>query len=216
MRIPNFATERKRFAAGCDCLAGLDEVGRGAWAGPLVAAAVVLTADKLIGCRRLRRLVRDSKTLSQRQREHAYTRIAALLGWGVGVVAPGEIDRHGLTMANQLAMERAIAALPSAPAFLFVDGRGFHFTIPNRQIIDGDARVFCIAAASIIAKVTRDRLMRTFDRQYPAYGFANHKGYGTPRHQTALTTHGPCPIHRQAFAPIAERLATMVPSLASP
>lgn len=195
-------TEQRLFTAGHTQLAGLDEVGRGAWAGPLVAAAVLLTSDALRSCRRIRWMVRDSKTLSERQRERAYGRLAVTLSWGIGMVMPDEIDRGGLSAANQLAFDRALAACAEPPAYLLVDGRGFHFPTPHRQIINGDATVFCIAAASIMAKVTRDRLMHALDRQYPAYGFSYHKGYGTKQHQAALAAHGPCPMHRRTFQPV--------------
>jgi len=202
VRTPRFTVERALFASGLTSLAGLDEAGRGAWAGPLVAGAILLAPAELKSCRRLRRIVRDSKTLSERQRERAYARLTAQLRWSVGIVSHAEVDRHGLTLANQLAMERAVEALPNVPAFLLVDGRGFCFTTANRQIIDGDATVFCIAAASIVAKVTRDRMMAVLHKQHPGYGFAAHKGYGTPGHLAALYRYGPCSIHRRTFKPI--------------
>lgn len=201
---PTLTVERAVFANGHVYVAGLDEVGRGAWAGPLVAGAILLTAAELRSCRRIKRLVRDSKTLSEKQRERAYGAITQEITWTVGIVSHAELDRCGLTAANQLAMERAVAALPKKPGFLLVDGRGFTFAVPNRQIIDGDTSVFCIAAASIVAKVTRDRLMAAFDGRYPAYGFKNHKGYGTPEHQAALAQLGPCAIHRRTYQPIVE------------
>ncbi|MDD5110172.1 MAG: ribonuclease HII [Patescibacteria group bacterium] len=207
-RKPTLAVEQATFADGHVHIAGLDEVGRGAWAGPLVAGAVLLTAAELAPCRRLRRLVRDSKTLSEKQRERAYDALTQKIAWAVGMVSHAELDCCGLTAANQLAMERAIAALPRQPAFLLVDGRGFLFAVPNRQIIDGDNSVFCIAAASIIAKVTRDRMMVALHRRYPAYGFAHHKGYGTPEHQAALTQFGPCAIHRRSYRPIFDCMKT--------
>ena len=199
------AMERALFAQGYRCVAGLDEVGRGAWAGPLAAAAVLVTPKHLPSCRRLRPLVRDSKTLSRKQRENAYVAIARVLPWGVGFVSAGELDRIGMTLANQLALDRAIAAVTRRPELLLVDGRGFHFRLPHRELIDGDARVFCIAAAAIIAKVTRDRLMaERFHPRYPAYGFHHHNGYGTAAHQTALNAYGPCPCHRRSFRPVAQ------------
>lgn len=206
MRNPGLTTEQRLFAAGHQQLAGLDEVGRGAWAGPLVAAAALLTPEALRGCRRILRMVGDSKTLSERQRERAYERLAVTLSWGIGMVMPDEIDGCGLTAANQLAFDRALGACVKPPVYVLADGRGFHFPAPHRQIINGDATVFCIAAASIIAKVTRDRLMQALDRQYPAYGFSRHKGYGTTQHQAALARNGPCPIHRRTFRPVVQQL----------
>lgn len=207
VRKPSFKLERALFAAGRQSLAGLDEVGRGAWAGPVVAGAVLVTPEEVSDCRRQLWLVRDSKLLSERQRERAFAVISRRLRWGVGVVSHKELDRYGMSCANQWALDRAMSALPRVPDFLLVDGRGFFFQIAHRQIIDGDVSVFCIAAASIVAKVTRDRLMRAFVRQYPDYGFGHHKGYGTPEHQEALARHGPCSIHRRTFQPILNLIA---------
>ena len=204
---PRITLERTLLAAGVATVAGLDEAGRGAWAGPLVAGAVALSADTLAAAGRLARLVRDSKTLTAGQRERAYAHLTRILPWAVGAVTAEEIDRWGVTAANRHALARAAQALPTAADFLLVDGRGFRFPWPHRQIVDGDATVFCIAAASIIAKVTRDRLMVAFCRQYPGYGFRRHRGYGTPEHQTALDRLGCCPIHRRSYQPMAAALA---------
>lgn len=203
MRKIRLTLERAIFAQGYGSVAGVDEVGRGAWAGPLVAAALRVEPRELVACRRLAAWVRDSKTLTARQRERGYAAISPQLCWAVGVVAHHELDHAGLTAANQTAMDRAIAALTIPPDFILVDGQGWHFAWPHRQVIAGDQKIFCVAAASIIAKVTRDHLMAAFDHQYPAYGFGQHKGYGTREHQAALARHGPCPIHRRTFAPIA-------------
>ncbi|MDO8559682.1 MAG: ribonuclease HII [bacterium] len=200
---PNFSNEKEMFAAGIKVVAGLDEVGRGAWAGPLIAGAVALTPELLRAGKRIARLVRDSKTLSERQRERAYEQLTAALPWAVGTASAGEIDAFGVTAANQQALTRAAAALPARADFLLVDGRGFSFPTPYRQVVDGDARIFSVAAASIIAKVTRDRLMAMLHRRYPGYGFDRHRGYGTPEHQAALGRLGCCPLHRRSYRPIA-------------
>lgn len=204
---PRLTLERALIAAGFATVAGLDEAGRGAWAGPLVAGAVALSDETLAASGRLLRLVRDSKTLTEQLRERAYAKLTRMLPWAVGAVSAQEIDRLGIAAANQRALERAASALPTGADCLLVDGRGFRFPWPHRQIVDGDATVFCIAAASIIAKVTRDRLMVALNRQYPGYGFRRHRGYGTPEHQAALDRLGCCPIHRQSFQPIAAVLA---------
>ncbi|TSC76651.1 MAG: ribonuclease HII [Parcubacteria group bacterium Gr01-1014_31] len=200
---PNFSNEKEMFAAGVRVVAGLDEVGRGAWAGPLIAGAVAISPGLLQSCKRIAWLVRDSKTLSERQRERAYGKLTAMLPWAVGAVSAGEIDAFGLSAANQQALTRAAAALPTRADFLLVDGRGFSFSTPHRQVVDGDARIFSVAAASIIAKVTRDRLMTALHRRYAGYGFDRHRGYGTPEHRAALQRLGSCPLHRRSYRPIA-------------
>lgn len=207
-RHPSLRTELSLFAQGYGTIIGLDEVGRGAWAGPLVGGAVLVTPQRIARCRRLQPIVRDSKLLTRRQREHAFAAIVSELRWAVGVVSHQELDAIGMGQANQLALQRALAALKVPPQFLLIDGRGFRFRQPCRQVSHGDAKVFCIAAAAIVAKVTRDRLMASYHRRYPRYGFAQHSGYGTPGHQAALAQHGPCPLHRTSFAPIAALLTT--------
>lgn len=191
-------------------VAGVDEAGRGAWAGPLIAAAVVLPTPASPDDAALLALlagVRDSKTLAAGERESLAPRIAAAArGVGIGRVDPGELDRIGLGAANRLAWTRAIAALPLTPDYLLLDAfRLPAATMPQTPIVRGETASLSIAAASIVAKVHRDRLLRDLDGAFPAYGFARHKGYGTAAHQAALHAHGPCAVHRRSFAPVAAR-----------
>ena len=202
MKRIRLAWELKLFAAGYGRIAGVDEVGRGAWAGPLVAAAVLMEPFEISACRPLTRWVRDSKALSVKQREQTFGALIHRLRWAIGVVTREELDTLGMTVSNGLVLERAIAALAEPPDFVLVDGRGFRLAFPHQQVIHGDQKIFCVAAASIIAKVTRDRWMEHLDREYPGYAFGRHKGYGTAAHQAALARFGPCPIHRRSFAPI--------------
>ena len=183
-------------------VAAIDEAGRGPLAGPVVAAAVVFPPSTWIDG------VNDSKKLSPDQREEMYGRIMQLAeGVGVGIVTHEIIDQINILQATHRAMEEAVAHIVPAPEYLLIDGRSLHtFEIPFTAIVDGDARSFSIAAASIMAKVSRDRLMLEFDKQYPDYGFAQHKGYGTKQHYEALQKFGPCAIHRRSF-----RLASNIP-----
>ena len=196
--------ERAMEAAGFARIAGVDEAGRGPLAGPVVAAAVVLAAP-VAG-------LNDSKQLSEAQREGLFEALqTGNHTIGVAVVPADEIDRIGIQQANYAAMARAVQALSPAPDYLLIDGfkvPGLLF--PQTRIIKGDARSLSIAAASIIAKVTRDRMMLDYDRQHPEYGFARHKGYGTREHLAAIEKYGPCPIHRRSFAPLAPRHETGV------
>jgi len=181
-------------------IAGLDEVGRGPLAGPVVAACVVLPPDfSLDG-------IADSKKLSERQRERAYARITAeALAVGLGQIEAGEIDRINILRATHAAMRLALRALAIAPTLVLVDGlRVPDLPCPaSRFLVGGDNLSASIAAASIVAKVTRDRQMIEADKQWPEYGFAGHKGYGAPKHLAALQEHGPCPLHRRSFSPVA-------------
>ncbi|MGD8573453.1 MAG: ribonuclease HII [Gammaproteobacteria bacterium] len=178
--------------------AGVDEVGRGPLAGPVVAAAVVLDPDRPVDG------LRDSKALSAAQRERLAAEITgSALAWAIGVAEPEEIDRVNILQATMAAMRRAVAALVRSPELALVDGnRAPGLPCPTRTVVGGDRLVPVISAASIVAKVHRDRLMVTLDEAYPAYGFARHKGYGTARHLVALERHGPCPAHRRSFAPV--------------
>lgn len=188
--------EREAHANGFARVAGVDEAGRGPLAGPIVAAAVVL-AEPVPGAD-------DSKRLTAAQRDALFEVIGAGgHGIGVCVIEAGEIDRMGLQQANYAAMLRAAQAIIPPPDFLLVDGfqiRGA--AIPQQRLIRGDSRSLSIAVASIVAKVTRDRLMDGLDARYPGYGFARHKGYGTREHLEALARLGPCPVHRMSFAPV--------------
>jgi ribonuclease HII len=190
-----WALERSLRTRGVRHPAGVDEVGRGPLAGPVVAAAVIFKA----GFRH--RGIRDSKTLNARQREALVPEITgAAVAWAVAESPPAEIDAVNILQATFRAMERALAALAVAPDYLLVDGSHLpNVLLPGEGVVDGDGRVACIAAASIIAKVHRDRLMVEHAARWPAYGFENHKGYGTPEHLAALAEHGPCPIHRKTF-----------------
>ncbi len=192
-------------------VAGVDEAGRGAWAGPLVAAAVVFPhpdhldsgsgeANLAAGLARLR----DSKLLAPVTRRHLMRYIQeAALAVGVGVVSPGLLDIIGVGPANRLAMARAIRDLGMWPDFLLVDAFPLpSMPIPQRAIVKGDSTCMSIAAASVVAKVVRDHIMEEYDRLYPGYGFAMHKGYGTPQHVEALMQLGVSPIHRRSYAPV--------------
>lgn len=201
--IPTVTAELALRAAGYRQIAGIDEVGRGCWAGPVVAAAVVLRPDVLDNPEMLHG-VQDSKTLSAQQRASLYERILdACCGWAVGIVPPYVIDGYGILEATRLAMQVAILKLPRMPDALLIDAvqlRGW--PCMQRNLIKGDARCLSIAAASVIAKVTRDRMMAALDALSPCYGFAQHKGYGTALHQRALHMHGPSMHHRRTFRPI--------------
>ncbi len=214
---PGLAHEWALAARGYLAVAGVDEVGRGAWAGPLVAAAVILPAPSGPDDAALRtRLagVRDSKTLAAAQRERLAPLIALVArGIGIGRVEPDELDRIGLGAANRLAWTRAIAALSPAPDYLLLDAfRLPTATLPQTPLVRGESSSLSIAAASIVAKVHRDQLMRDLDARYPRYGFARHKGYGTAAHHAALRAHGTTPAHRHSFAPIAALQAPPAPS----
>ncbi len=192
------AFEQRLRAQGFRVIAGLDEAGRGPWAGPVVAAAVVLPPKKKwMG-------LDDSKKLSPEQREKIFSlllkREAAV---GVGIVDAAEIDRLNILRASLKAMEQAVSNLPISPEFLLIDGL-HSLTLPLSQqaIPKGDSRCQSIAAASIVAKVTRDRLMMAYHDQYPHYNFAKNKGYGTQEHLQAIRQYGYCPLHRQSFKPV--------------
>lgn len=209
-----FELEARR--CGYRRIAGLDEAGRGPLAGPVVAAAVVLpTRCRLIGCD-------DSKQLSDSEREALYAVIAGrAAGIGIGLATEVEIDRLNILEATRLAMHRAVEALLPQPDCLLIDAVNLPgCTIPARSIIKGDALSLSIAAASIIAKVTRDRLMAEYHRVYPHYNFLSHKGYGTEEHLRQLAAYGPCAIHRRTFAPVAEiidaRTRALRPSVSDP
>lgn len=185
-----------------DLIAGVDEAGRGPLAGPVVAACVVLPASAFL------RGVRDSKEMTPEERADGAGRIRqAAVGWGVGVASVEEVDAFNIRMATLLAMRRAVEALGIQPQGLLIDGKDQIFTtIPCEAVVDGDAKSLAVAAASVVAKVTRDELMDEADRGFPGYGFAQNKGYGTPDHLEALRERGPCSIHRRSFRPVRELL----------
>lgn len=190
--------EREHWAAGLTRLCGVDEVGVGPLAGPLVAAAVILPPE--VGIRG----IDDSKKLPAARRAALAEEIrATAIAVGIGVVAVEEVDRLNTYWAALEAMRRAVCALPVEPQRILVDARTIpQVDVPQESLIKGDARSYSIAAASIVAKETRDAQMRELDRQFPEYGFASHMGYGTRAHLAALAQHGPCPAHRRSFAPV--------------
>jgi ribonuclease HII len=204
--------ERAFWRAGLRRVAGVDEVGRGALAGPLVAAAVVLPCCEGAALRRLRAAlagVRDSKCLLPARRRELVGPIgAAAEAVAIGVVEAGELDALGVGPANRLAMERAVLALPITVDALALDACVVDLALPQVGLIDGDALCLSIAAASIVAKVTRDRMMTERDAADPRYGFAAHKGYASALHRERLLRHGPGPLHRRCFAPVREWLET--------
>ena len=188
--------EAVAWRAGVARVAGVDEAGRGPLAGPVVAAAVVIASD-----RRIRKLA-DSKLLTAERREELFALIhAQALAVGVGIVDQLTIDRINILRATRLAMTEALGQLTVRPELIITDFVALDgLPCPQRNLVDGDARCASVAAASIVAKVTRDRIMREADKQFPEYGFAQHKGYATPEHLAALDRHGPCPLHRRTFA----------------
>src|SRR5579859_2548584 len=204
--VDRFEFERALWSRGTSRVAGVDEAGRGPLAGPVVAAAAILPARWAeTGLPRELDGLNDSKQLTAAQREKFF---ACLTGSGeveyaVAQIDSIEIDEINILQATHRAMNAALGDLVPQPQHLLVDGRPVRtMRLPQTAIVKGDARSYSIAAASVLAKVTRDRLMLEFDRQWPAYGFARHKGYGTARHLAAIVAHGPCPIHRKSFAPL--------------
>lgn len=198
MNTPTFAAEKAWYARGAGLIVGVDEAGAGAWAGPIVAAAASVPLTSRLGG------LRDSKLLSAASREEL---LAAFAARGVriatGEASVEEITRLGLRPANLLALKRAVEAFGDVPDAVLVDWyRIPDLAAPQEAFVRGDRRVKSIAAASVAAKVTRDRLMAEADRKYPGYGFGVHKGYGTAVHRRALVLQGPCAIHRMTFAPL--------------
>lgn len=210
--LPNLDFELSFWRDGYSYIAGLDEVGRGALAGPVVAGAVILpvvatrTARAWARAKKFRAIARvnDSKQLTAALREDLFEPIrACAVCCATGAATHVEVDALGIVRASRLAMLRALEALPCSPDALLVDALVLpEVDVPQQGIIHGDAISLSIAAASIVAKVTRDRLMREVDMSLPGYDFARHKGYGTPEHLAALRACGPSPIHRRSFSPI--------------
>ena len=198
-RHPDLRYERKLWRTGIEAVAGVDEAGVGPMAGPVVAAAVVFPPETFI------KGVHDSKQLIAEKREELHDAIRErAVAFAVGIAEVEEIDRLNIYWATMRAIERALTALARTPDHVLVDGRKVPgLAIPQTHIVGGDRKSFCIAAASILAKVTRDRIMTAYDEQYPGYGFAQHKGYCTADHILTLEHLGPSPIHRRSFSPVA-------------
>ncbi len=202
MLVPNFTFETTALSQGHTVICGIDEAGRGPWAGPVVASAVILDPKNIP------QGLNDSKKLNEAKREALFGLIMYSSKVGIGIVSAAEIDEINILQATFLAMQRAFEQLETKPDLALIDGNKSPQLIWKTQtIIGGDAKSFSIAAASIIAKVTRDRIMHQHDQTYPLYGFARHKGYGTAAHAAALAIHGPCAEHRKSFKPIALILA---------
>ena len=192
--LTTVSAEAYYVSCGYQRICGVDEAGRGPLAGPVVAAAVVFPESVELPD------VKDSKRLSPAAREKLFEEIMKSAHTGIGEASPEEIDKLNILQASLLAMKRAVDALPLPPDIILVDGlHRLNGSVPSRAIVKGDARVKTISAASIIAKVTRDRQMIAYEREYPGYGFARHKGYPTREHKSALNKLGPTPIHRQTF-----------------
>jgi ribonuclease HII len=197
---PDLRYERRFWKNGLAAIAGVDEAGVGPMAGPVVAAAVIFAPESFI------KGVHDSKQLTPEKREELFPLIRGkALTVGVGIAGSNEVDELNIYWASMLASERALAALAHLPDHVLVDGRLIpNLKLPQTKIVGGDRKSFCIAAASIIAKVTRDRMMVQYDAEYPGYGFSSHKGYCTADHFATLAQLGPSPIHRRSFAPVME------------
>ncbi len=192
--------ERELQARGFRAVAGVDEVGRGALFGPVVAAAVILSPDRPM------RGLNDSKQIEPEMRETLAERIRErAVAWAVGAVDAATIDSINIYQASRLAMRLAVMRLKQAPDFLLIDAVPIDLALPQRPLIKGDERCHAIAAASIVAKVYRDACMREWDKVFPAYGLASHKGYSTPEHCKAIEELGPTPLHRLSFEPVRAR-----------
>jgi ribonuclease HII len=204
---PTYNEEARLRHEGYRYIAGIDEAGRGAIVGPVVAAAVILPQD----WSRFPwfSLVKDSKLLSPSRRKAIFQFIQeADIPRGVGMIPPGEIDAQGIVKATQLAMAQAMEALPITPEFLLVDALTLpEVALPQKGLIHGDRLCLSIACASIVAKVSRDNYMIELDKVYPGYGLARHKGYFTREHSACLSQLGPCPLHRRSFAPVRQMVS---------
>ncbi len=197
----DYSFEEAFLSGGYTKICGVDEAGRGPLAGPVVAGACILPVGLVIP------ELDDSKKLSEKKRERLYDEIcSSAVSWGIGLASPEEIDTYNILEATLLAMRRAIVSLSIQPDFLLIDGnisRGF--SLDAQAVIGGDGVCQSIAAASVLAKVTRDRLCLEMEHQYPIYGFARHKGYPTKAHKLAVYEYGPCPLHRKSFLSFLER-----------
>jgi len=204
---PNLNYEKKLWRQGYSFVVGLDEVGRGPLAGPVCAAAVCFVVTKQTAAAKLKVFdgLKDSKKLSVKQREQWYEILTTHpdIKWGVGLLSAKVIDRINILEATKLAMKKALENLNVATEYLLIDGNFLleDLSISQKAVVRGDSKIVSCAAASIIAKVTRDRLMVRYHQQHPQYGFNAHKGYGTRRHIAAIKKHGACRLHRRTFAP---------------
>lgn len=200
--MPSQRKEKRLMRKGFKLVAGVDEAGRGSWAGPIVAAAVILDPKiKIKG-------IKDSKALRSPVRKEVYKSIIKnAKAWSVAAVSASVIDQIGISKANKLVMQRALKKLTPKPNFILSDALLFAYDdVTVEPIIKGDAKITCIAAASIVAKVTRDMILDDLDEQYPKYGFKHHKGYGTNHHFHMLNTYGVSDIHRKSFKPMKDLL----------
>jgi ribonuclease HII len=201
--MPTLRYEKRAYDGGATVVAGIDEAGRGPLAGPVVAAAAILPREFR------HKTLNDSKQLTALQRDAIYDELTAnpQIIWAVGVSSVEIIEQYNILRATERAMNVALLGLSAAPDHVLVDGHRCRAILTKQtSIIKGDAKSFSIAAASVLAKVTRDRMMLELDKEYPQYGFAVHKGYGTPEHLAAIEKFGPCPIHRRTFAPVRNAL----------
>ncbi len=210
MTIPDFKKEEELLGRGYSLIAGIDEAGRGPLVGPVVAGAVIVGSDRAIAAELIALGVRDSKQVSEKKREKLYDFIAKEVRcWAVGKV-PGEvIDEINILNAAKQAMEEAVMKMELRPDFLLIDGNATLSDFPFDQLAvpKADEHMLSVSAASIMAKVTRDRILAELDEKYPEYGFRAHKGYGTKAHLEALKKHGPCPFHRRSFEPVKSMIA---------
>jgi ribonuclease HII len=207
--------EQAILSSGYKYLGSIDEAGRGPLAGPVVAACVVMGPEFNIRDKRLK-LIKDSKRLTEKKREEIYEIIYELFGEiGIGICDHKTIDRINILQASFLAMKKAIGALKQKPDYVILDGKWEipNFSLKQTAIIKGDNRVLSIAAASVIAKVARDRIMHELHELHPQYGFNQHKGYGTKLHFAKLNEHGPSPVHRSSFKPVKKLIKKIIPEI---
>ncbi|MDD3006765.1 MAG: ribonuclease HII [Candidatus Pacebacteria bacterium] len=210
MTIPDFQREDELFGKGYRIVAGIDEAGRGPLAGPVVAGAVAFANDAAVVRELLALGLRDSKQVSEKKREQLYEFISReAQGWAVGIVSEKIIDEINILNATKLAMKDAVSKLELRPDFVLIDGNAtlFGLLIDQLAIPKADEHIISVSAASIMAKVTRDRILVELDEKYPGYGFRIHKGYGTKFHMDALREKGPCEAHRRSFEPIKSMVA---------
>ncbi|MGC6425905.1 MAG: ribonuclease HII [Akkermansiaceae bacterium] len=199
--MPNWEFENRHLKAGLNPVVGVDEAGRGPLAGPVVVGAVILPEGFS------HPQINDSKKLTEKARERIYDELVKVtdLQWAVSAVEAEEVDEVNVLKATHLGMARAVESLKVEPGMVLIDGLPVpNYPFPHEGIVKGDGKSLSIATASIFAKVTRDRIMREAAEKYPQYGFERHKGYGTKAHLGALREHGPCPLHRKSFAPVAQ------------